>query len=210
MLGRVRVEHVTLGRDQHEETRSHIPLSLHEHVAGRASAHRRRVPTSKRAGGRGNRRSQPLPQPPLPRGIQANSGYGRRGRVRRISDKIARSPRRHELVQPRAESRTDVVLSSAPGRRSCRRTAGMRSTSWRSKRAAVRRLRCHWARSLRRCRRRSTGRRRRAWLLGFYVVECASLDEAIETAKELGRASSSLGSYEIRPLRLFDQGTLPR
>ena len=43
-------------------------------------------------------------------------------------------------------------------------------------------------------------------LLGFYVVECASLEEAIETARELGRASSSSGSYEIRPLRLFRPG----
>jgi hypothetical protein len=38
-------------------------------------------------------------------------------------------------------------------------------------------------------------------LLGFFVVECASLEQAIDTAKELGRASSSNGSYEIRPLR---------
>ena len=46
-------------------------------------------------------------------------------------------------------------------------------------------------------------------LLGFFVVECASLEEALETAKELGRASSSNGSYEIRPLRLFRPGSLP-
>jgi hypothetical protein len=38
-------------------------------------------------------------------------------------------------------------------------------------------------------------------LLGFFIVECASLGQAIDTAKELGRASSSSGSYEIRPLR---------
>jgi hypothetical protein len=43
-------------------------------------------------------------------------------------------------------------------------------------------------------------------LLGFFIVECASLEEAIETAKELGRASSSAGSYEIRPLALFQPG----
>jgi hypothetical protein len=47
-------------------------------------------------------------------------------------------------------------------------------------------------------------------LLGFYVVECASLDEAIEAAKELARASSSPGSYEIRPLQLFQPGSLAR
>jgi hypothetical protein len=40
-------------------------------------------------------------------------------------------------------------------------------------------------------------------LLGFFVVECASLEEAIETAKDLGRASSSNGAYEIRPIALF-------
>jgi hypothetical protein len=45
-------------------------------------------------------------------------------------------------------------------------------------------------------------------LLGFYVIECASLDEALETAKELGRASSSNGSFEVRPLRLFRPGNL--
>jgi hypothetical protein len=46
-------------------------------------------------------------------------------------------------------------------------------------------------------------------LLGFYVVECASFDQAIETAKDLGRASSSNGAFEVRPLRLFRPGDLP-
>ena len=45
-------------------------------------------------------------------------------------------------------------------------------------------------------------------LLGFFVVECASLEQAIETAKDLGQASSTHGSYEIRPLRLFRPGKL--
>ncbi|HEX2560230.1 YciI family protein [Phenylobacterium sp.] len=40
-------------------------------------------------------------------------------------------------------------------------------------------------------------------LLGFFIVECASLDDAIETAKELGKASSSAGSFEVRPLAVF-------
>ena len=40
-------------------------------------------------------------------------------------------------------------------------------------------------------------------LLGFFIVECASLDQAIATAKDLGQASSTSGSYEIRPLRLL-------
>jgi len=45
-------------------------------------------------------------------------------------------------------------------------------------------------------------------LLGFFIVDCASLEQAVETAKDLGRASSSTGSYEIRPLRLFRPGSL--
>ena len=37
-------------------------------------------------------------------------------------------------------------------------------------------------------------------LLGFYIVDCASLDEAIETAKELAEANPGTGGYEIRPV----------
>jgi hypothetical protein len=37
-------------------------------------------------------------------------------------------------------------------------------------------------------------------LLGFYIVDCASLDVAIETAKELAAANPGTGSYEIRPI----------
>ena len=44
-------------------------------------------------------------------------------------------------------------------------------------------------------------------LLGFYLVECASLEQAIETARDLGRASSSNGAYEIRPVMLFHPGS---
>ena len=43
-------------------------------------------------------------------------------------------------------------------------------------------------------------------LLGFYIVECASLEEAIETASELARASSPAGAYEIRPIRSVPAG----
>ena len=43
-------------------------------------------------------------------------------------------------------------------------------------------------------------------LLGFYVVDCATLDEAIETARDLAKASSSAGSFELRPLLYFDPG----
>ena len=46
-------------------------------------------------------------------------------------------------------------------------------------------------------------------LLGFFIVECASLEQAIATAKELGQASSTTGAYEIRPLRLLRPG-VPR
>jgi hypothetical protein len=44
-------------------------------------------------------------------------------------------------------------------------------------------------------------------LLGFYVVDCASLEAAVEVAKELARASGSAGAFEIRPLRLFMPGS---
>jgi hypothetical protein len=43
-------------------------------------------------------------------------------------------------------------------------------------------------------------------LLGFFVVDCSTLEEAIETARELGRASSSTGAYEIRPISVFKPG----
>ncbi len=42
-------------------------------------------------------------------------------------------------------------------------------------------------------------------LLGFYIVDCANLEEAIETARQMGRGET--GSFEIRPLRLFRPGT---
>jgi len=43
-------------------------------------------------------------------------------------------------------------------------------------------------------------------LLGFYVIDCASLDEALEIAHDLGRANPG-GSYEIRPIGLFMPGS---
>ena len=39
-------------------------------------------------------------------------------------------------------------------------------------------------------------------LLGFYVVECKSLDEALDVAKELSVANAGVGGYEVRPLRM--------
>ena len=43
-------------------------------------------------------------------------------------------------------------------------------------------------------------------LLGFYVVDCASLEEALDVARDLGKANPG-GAYEIRPLRLYRPGT---
>ena len=43
-------------------------------------------------------------------------------------------------------------------------------------------------------------------LLGFYVIDCASLEEAIETAKDLARASGSAGAFELRPVGFFNPG----
>jgi len=42
-------------------------------------------------------------------------------------------------------------------------------------------------------------------LLGFYVVDCASLEEAIEIAKELAAANPG-GAHEIRPVGVFFPG----
>src|SRR5262245_21923082 len=43
-------------------------------------------------------------------------------------------------------------------------------------------------------------------LLGLYVVDCATLDEAIEVARELAHEYSSL---EIRPIRILNPGGKP-
>jgi hypothetical protein len=42
-------------------------------------------------------------------------------------------------------------------------------------------------------------------LLGFYIVDCQSLDEVLEIAKELGQANPG-GAYEIRPVGVFIPG----
>lgn len=42
-------------------------------------------------------------------------------------------------------------------------------------------------------------------LLGFYVVECAGLEEALEIVRELGQANPG-GAYEIRPVSVFFPG----
>ncbi|GGB42769.1 hypothetical protein GCM10011505_25200 [Tistrella bauzanensis] len=47
----------------------------------------------------------------------------------------------------------------------------------------------------------------REQLLGFFVVDCASVDEAVTTARDLARANADgAGVYEIRPLALFRPG----
>lgn len=45
-------------------------------------------------------------------------------------------------------------------------------------------------------------------LLGFFVVDCATPEDALAAAKELGEASMSKGAYEIRPLMYFAPGSL--
>ena len=42
-------------------------------------------------------------------------------------------------------------------------------------------------------------------LLGFYVIEVASLEEALAFARELGEGET--GTFEVRPLRYFTPGT---
>lgn len=42
-------------------------------------------------------------------------------------------------------------------------------------------------------------------LLGFYVVDCESLDGALQVAKDLGKANPG-GSYEIRPIAMLQPG----
>jgi hypothetical protein len=45
-------------------------------------------------------------------------------------------------------------------------------------------------------------------LLGFYVVDCADLEEALGIARDLSEANPS-STYEIRPLALYQPGSLP-
>ncbi|MGE0701788.1 MAG: YciI family protein [Hyphomicrobiaceae bacterium] len=45
-------------------------------------------------------------------------------------------------------------------------------------------------------------------LLGFYIVEAASLDEVLAIARELGAVNPG-GAYEIRPVGYFVDGRAP-
>jgi hypothetical protein len=42
-------------------------------------------------------------------------------------------------------------------------------------------------------------------LLGFYIVDCKNLDEAVDVARDLGAANPG-GAYEIRPVGVFQPG----
>ena len=42
-------------------------------------------------------------------------------------------------------------------------------------------------------------------LLGFYILECASLEEAHGVARDLAAANPG-GAYEVRPVRLYRPG----
>ena len=42
-------------------------------------------------------------------------------------------------------------------------------------------------------------------LLGFYVVDCKNLDEALDVARDLGAANPG-GAYEVRPVGVFRPG----
>ncbi len=47
-------------------------------------------------------------------------------------------------------------------------------------------------------------------LLGFYMVDCPSLDDALDIARDLTAANPGSGSYEIRPVGIFHPWTLPK
>ena len=44
-------------------------------------------------------------------------------------------------------------------------------------------------------------------LLGFYVVDCKNLDEALAVARDLGEANPG-GAYEIRPVGVLNPGSI--
>jgi hypothetical protein len=46
-------------------------------------------------------------------------------------------------------------------------------------------------------------------LLGFYLIDCNNLDEALDVARDLGAANPG-GAYEIRPVGMFAPGSAPK
>ena len=43
-------------------------------------------------------------------------------------------------------------------------------------------------------------------LLGFYLVDCKDIDEAVGIAKELQAANDGPGAYDIRPVMFYNPG----
>ena len=43
-------------------------------------------------------------------------------------------------------------------------------------------------------------------LLGFYVVDCENLEQALDAAQDLAIANPGAGGYEVRPVALFAPG----
>ena len=43
-------------------------------------------------------------------------------------------------------------------------------------------------------------------LLGFYLIDCQNLDEAVDVARDLGAANPG-GAYEIRPVGMYMPGS---
>jgi len=46
-------------------------------------------------------------------------------------------------------------------------------------------------------------------LLGFYVVDCEGLDQAIAAGRDLAAANPGNGAYEIRPIGLYRPAAVP-
>jgi hypothetical protein len=44
-------------------------------------------------------------------------------------------------------------------------------------------------------------------LLGFFIVEVETFEDAVAAAQELAEASGSRGCYELRPISIFKPGT---
>jgi hypothetical protein len=44
-------------------------------------------------------------------------------------------------------------------------------------------------------------------LLGFYVIDCKNLDEAVDVARDLAAVNPG-GAYEIRPVGMMTQGSI--
>jgi hypothetical protein len=45
-------------------------------------------------------------------------------------------------------------------------------------------------------------------MLGFYLIDCDTMEEAIAYARELEAANEGPGAYEVREVRLFVEGNL--